>query len=550
MSDNTQLFPAFDTPLADICYNLAQECCSNGGVDLSHDFHTRLLDLRRPLWKKWYLTSEEALWNEYVLDNEALLPGEEGYMHNGEGCVAKADALPYCIVELPLSHHPIATPSPAKPPLMPTPAAVAIAKPLKELTFSAPGKMLAGGLIPSPEPSSISSFFLGGPTTCKRCWDQQAISNLPIPTSNVCADPLVHQSRATSHTVPSKSKLHKAICKSPAPQAAKVVWTAKMPVFNSSSDSDVPKSLTYPSSPMLPKEPLFFPSDNDAASDGVASHVSKCACAKPLVSEAPTLFLMHAYHLLTGEPLPGLIALPSPASVTPVQMKGKGREVIPLSLIPTLPVLSPPSCIQKGPVSAFKAIASGSKDARVTIPSATVDRTVYVHTFDPQVSLQYHEQISHYTLEHMQLSALPAAPASLLKPTTQGHCTAVYGVHSDVGTHILCIPHQYWPCFNCTISGHAHLCKFLENMTPGKEASILEGLQHANHLKNDIGMLYTILLNHIEERDSVIKGLADALDAIAVHEGGTAIIDQYAEAHELIQSLIINVGKYGDASRV
>ncbi|KAK0476025.1 hypothetical protein IW261DRAFT_1421819 [Armillaria novae-zelandiae] len=249
---------------------------------------------------------------------------------------------------------------------------------------------------------------------------------------------------ATSPTTPSKSKLHKAICKSPTPQAAKVVQTAKKPVFDSSLDSDVPESLIYPSSPVLAKEPLFFPSDNDAASDGVASHVPKCVHIEPPISEAPAPFLMHAYHLLTGEPLPGLIALPSPASVAPVQVKGKGREVIPRSPIPTLPVLPPPSCIQKGPVSAFKAVASGSQDARVTIPPATVDRTVYVHALDPQVSLQYHELTSRYTLERMQLSALPAALASLLKPTTQGHRTAVYGVHSDVGMHILCIPH--WPC--------------------------------------------------------------------------------------------------------
>ncbi|KAK0465852.1 hypothetical protein IW261DRAFT_1574701 [Armillaria novae-zelandiae] len=499
-----------------------------------------LADLQHPLWKKWYLTSEEALRNEYTLDDEELPPSEEGYTHNGEGCVAKADALSYRVVELPPPCHPTATPSLVMPLLVATPATVAIAKPFKELAFSAPGKKLAGGLIPSPRPSSISSFFLGGPTTCKCRQDQQAISNLPVPTSNACADPLVHQSGATSHTAPSKSKPCKTICKSPTPQAAKVVWTAKKPVFDSSSDSDVPKSLTYPSSPMLPKEPLFFPSDR------VTSHASK-------------------------------------SSVTPIQVKGKGREVIPLSPIPTSPFLSPPSHIQKGPVSAFKAVASGSKDAGVAIPSATVDHTVYVHAFDPQVSLQYHEPTSCYALECMQLSALPAAPASLLKPTTQGHHTAVYGVHSDIGVHILHIPHQYWPCFNCTISGHAHLCKFLENATLGKEAclccqtachshcsacmnvddfrkaatlldplvqsgdpAISEGLQHADHLENNI----TILLNRIEERDGVIKGLADRLDAIAACKGGTTIIDQYAEAHELIRSLIVDVGKYSDASGV
>ncbi|KAK0470672.1 hypothetical protein IW261DRAFT_1572912 [Armillaria novae-zelandiae] len=629
----TQLFPAFDAPLADICYNLAQartvtaqylEITARNAAPMGElirvvtsmhvymDTHIDVLwdfkfadsqyrlalrsqihviasripaDLRHPLWKKWYLTSEEALRHEYALDNEALLPGEEGYTHNREGCVAKADALPYRVVELPPPRRPTATPSPVKSPLMPTPAAVAVVKPLKELAvhiaFSAPGKKLAGDLLPSSGPSS------GGPTTRKHRRDQQTASNLPVPTSSLHTNPLVHQSRATSHAAPSKSKPRKAIRKSPAPQAAKLARTAKKPVFDSSSDSNVLESLTYPGSPTLPKEPLFFPSNNNAASNGVASHVLKRVRAEPPVSEAPALFVMHAYHLLTGEPLPGLIALPSSASVAPVQVKGKGREVIPLSPIPTLPVLFPPSCIQKGPVSASKAIASGSQDTGVAIPSSTVDRTVYACTFDPQVSLQYHEPTSHYALERMQLSALPAALASLLKPTTQGRCTAVYGVHSDVGVHILRIPHQYWPCFNCTISGHAHLCKFPDNATPGKEAclhcqtarhghcsarmnaddfrkaatlldplvqsgdpAISEGLQRADRLENDIDMLYTILLNRIEERDNVIKGLADGLDAIAACEGGTAIIDQYAEAHELIQSLIIDVGKYGGASGV
>ncbi|KAK0472880.1 hypothetical protein IW261DRAFT_1570489 [Armillaria novae-zelandiae] len=536
-----QLFPAFDAPLANICYNLAQACTvttqylkitARNATPMGElirvvtsAMHTLMSfgTLNSPIpdtgWPcapkftslpLWYLTSEEVLWNEYALDNEALLPGEEGYMHNGEGCVAKANTLPYRIVELPPPCHPTATPSPVKSPLVPTPAAVAIAKPLKELGWPNHMQVLpgsAGHLKP------------------------------PVPTSNVCADPLVQLSGATSHAVPSKSKPRKAIRKSPTPQAAKVVRTAKNPVFDSSSDSNVPESLTYPSSPALPKEPLFFPSNNDAASNGVTSHVSKCVRTEPPVSEAPAPFLMCAYHLLTGEPLPGLIALPSPASVAPVQVKGKGREVIPLSPIPTLPVLFPPLHIQKGPVSASKAIASGSKDAGVTIPSSTVDRTVYACTFDPQVSLQYHEPTSCYTLERMQLSALPAVLASLLKPTTHGCRTAVYGVHSDIGAHILCIPHQYWPCFNCTISGHAHLCKFPDNVIPGKEAclhcqtarhghgsarmnaddfrkaatlldllvqsgdpAISEGLQHANHLENNIDMLYTILLNRIEER--------------------------------------------------
>ncbi|KAK0473077.1 hypothetical protein IW261DRAFT_1423859 [Armillaria novae-zelandiae] len=621
-----QLFPAFDAPLANICYNLAQACAvtaqyleitarnaapmgelirvvtsmhvyMDAHIDVLRDFkftdsQYRLAlrsqihvitscipaDLQRPLWKKWYLTSEEALWNEYALHDEALLPGEEGYTQNGEGCVAKADTLPYHVVELPPPRRPTAMPSLVKSPLMPTPAAMAVVKPLKELAGWGPASFLWAQLckvfLLGTALSSLMLFILPG-------WPNHAQA---LPGSAGHIKPphpyLKLMDYFSCHTF--KIKAAQSYTQVPRSSGCQVGLNCEKACLR-----DVPESLTYPSSLMLPKEPLFFPSNNDAASDGVASHVSKHACAEPPVSEVPTLFVMCAYHLLTGEPLPGLIALPSPASVAPVQVKGKGREVIPLSPIPTSPVLFPPSCIQKGPVSASKAVASGSKDARVAIPSSTVDRTVYARAFDPQVSLQYHEPTSHYALERMQPSALPAALASLLKPTTQGHRTAVYGVHSDIGMHILCIPHQYWPCFNCTISGHAHLCKFPDNTTPGKEAclccqtarhgccstrmnaddfrkaatlldplvqsrdpAILEGLQHADRLKNDIDMLYTILLNRIEEHDNVIKGLADGLDAIAACEGGTAIINQYAEAHELIQSLIVNVGKYGGASGV
>lgn len=48
--------------------------------------------------------------------------------------------------------------------------------------------------------------------------------------------------------------------------------------------------------------------------------------------------------------------------------------------------------------------------------------------------------------------------------------------------------------------------------------------------------------------NKVLHGLIDGLDTIAAHEGGTAIIDQYAEVSELVQSLIIEVGKFAGGS--
>ncbi len=57
-------------------------------------------------------------------------------------------------------------------------------------------------------------------------------------------------------------------------------------------------------------------------------------------------------------------------------------------------------------------------------------------------------------------------------------------------------------------------------------------------------MLYIVIVDHMLEGNKVLHSLVNGLDAIAVCNGGTAIIDQYAEASDLIQSLIVKVGKF------
>lgn len=79
-------------------------------------------------------------------------------------------------------------------------------------------------------------------------------------------------------------------------------------------------------------------------------------------------------------------------------------------------------------------------------------------------------------------------------------------------------------------------------------SAIYDGLRRAERIEKDIDALYNIIVDHMLERNKVLHGLIDGLDAIAMCEGGTAIIDQYAEASELVQSLIVEVGKFSGGS--
>ncbi len=79
-------------------------------------------------------------------------------------------------------------------------------------------------------------------------------------------------------------------------------------------------------------------------------------------------------------------------------------------------------------------------------------------------------------------------------------------------------------------------------------SAIYDGLCHAERIEKDIDALYNVIVDRMLERNEVLHGLVDGLDAIAVHEGGTAIIDQYAEASELVRSLIVEVGKFSGGS--
>ncbi|KAK0434153.1 uncharacterized protein EV420DRAFT_1488774 [Desarmillaria tabescens] len=206
-------------------------------------------------------------------------------------------------------------------------------------------------------------------------------------------------------------------------------------------------------------------------------------------------------------------------------------------------------------------IASGSgvpeEEISLSVHSVMVDNTMYACAFHPSVDLQFHEPLSRQALEHLKLLALPPALASLFKPSTKmrnGH-PAVFHAHSDLGAHILCMPNIFHPCFNCSFSGFPELCKFTGEI--GEEActkcktgrhgkSICEHLDHVTVLDAKIGTFYNLAHSHMAKHNKVVQELVDGLDSIALREGGTAIIDAYAEVSNLIHSFIIEVGK--DAS--
>ncbi|PBK60089.1 hypothetical protein ARMSODRAFT_982559 [Armillaria solidipes] len=73
-------------------------------------------------------------------------------------------------------------------------------------------------------------------------------------------------------------------------------------------------------------------------------------------------------------------------------------------------------------------------------------------------------------------------------------------------------------------------------------------LWHAKWIEHEVNSLYYIILDHMLECNEILQGLVDGLNAIAACKRGTAIINQYAEAHELVCSLIVKHPRTLDAA--
>ncbi|KAK0236871.1 hypothetical protein EDD85DRAFT_952847 [Armillaria nabsnona] len=210
------------------------------------------------------------------------------------------------------------------------------------------------------------------------------------------------------------------------------------------------------------------------------------------------------------------------------------------------------------PVAIDQPVASGSGHVKTPPHQDLVDHPVYARVFNPQINLHFHEPTSCHALEHLQWLALPPVPASLLKPTTQGNHTAIFSVQSNVDVHLLCVSHLFPVNMRRALSQARRVAfdarptvtvaTLLNPLLQSSDPAIYDGLCHVTCIEKDINVLYNVIIDCMLEHNKVLHSLIDGLGTIAACEGGTAMIDQYAEASDLIQSLIIEVGKFAGGS--
>ncbi|KAK0486641.1 hypothetical protein EDD18DRAFT_1360644 [Armillaria luteobubalina] len=621
MSLNVGFIPAQDIPFNDYCNNLmwvrtvaacsfetvARRAAPTGEVINSVEkAHVYLLSLY--WWHASLLTS--TAWNglngpvalssfsshssafQYRLDESLLLPREDGYEANSDHCVFEGDVRPYHVVRLPPPCRPTVTLSPNKPvpgPSLPTPRqplpppTMPSPEPLKELAFSVPGKKLVRVILPP------AGSALGGPNTCKCQCEQAAITETPVPVSNVCDEPVAgpvskksklkpappakaSSSKAKATAAPSNSKqcACKTFRKSPIPNTVKPKLAAKKPVFYPSSDSKVPESSGEEDGPPTTKEPLFFPSKEPVSAKIMPPPAKHARIASP-AHEEPLSTPPHVYHPLTGEPLPRLryvntLAPSEPAPPLPnpePSAKAKGKRKAMKS--PTPLHMSPPA----GPSAKVKgkhhqAGASPRPSTRNSTSVVTVDNTFYSWGFWPQIDLQYHEPPSCEALERLKMSALPDAPKSLYKSERANP----YFIHP---------PLLSWPCFNCTLAGTADECVFegkvgeeqcsmcktghhgpcstrwtadqlhsmatlLDPLILSGDGAIARGLAWVDSISTQLDLLGKVVNQLHTDREAVVSKLADGLDTIASCKHGTDIIDVYAAVLDFLKSFNVHPG--------
>ncbi|KAK0214350.1 hypothetical protein IW262DRAFT_1300444 [Armillaria fumosa] len=362
--------------------------------------------------------------------------------------------------------HVITLPPPRRPTATPSPT---------------PGKKLISVILPPMGSALVHFLFLifsqGGPNTHKRQREQEAVTNTPAPLSNVCL--ITGASSSEKVAGPSRSKPGPVPVRSHAKST--VVITTKKPTFDPSSDSEAPESSVDGEGPSDNPGPLFYLSDNDLLSDEVPLPPPKRTCiASPGCEES-------------------LPPPPRPSS----KAKGKQKQVEPST--------PPPASAPSNPHDH---------------DSPVIDHTIYARGFHPQVDLQFHEPPSHEALERLKLSALPAAPTSLLKPPKQirqGH-KYIYWCHSDENPYFIQPPLMNWPCFN----------------------SISCGLTRIEGINTQLELLGKVVNQLCADCKQVISELTDGLDAIVSHEHGTEIIDAYADISVFLKSFIVHPGMVGE----
>ncbi|KAK0244875.1 hypothetical protein EDD85DRAFT_946183 [Armillaria nabsnona] len=564
-------------------------------------------------WHVWAISQEERTRCSFTYDAALLLPGEKGYVEHSPRCVPHRLLWP--LRELPKPAAPVRvsnTPSPSKqsevatpspsgsahrphPTMIKTPQSGSVnsfaeymaaysvreahakVKPTFRANTSSPHEPHKTVSIPKKVSTSSSLKQKSVQSPSPERYDNYLFDDeaLTTPRKRTLFSPPFDHSDSDIDQPPPPKKLKPALSASSIPRVYHALTGEPLNgLLYTPLAVPVAPALPLPSSPAKGKPPIVTllspivdapatstcsmsraPAKEKKANGGAnTTHQTATRCATDKAAASKKL---------------GDQAVPS----------GQARKGVKPAAAATATKLATP------PVTEAQPVASGSGHVKTPPHQDPVDHTMYTCVFVPQINLRFHEPTSRHALERLQWLALPPAPASLLEPTTQGNCTAVFGVHSNVDAHLLRIPHLFWPCFNCSIGGHPKLCEYEEGAKPGKEAclrcqanrrgrcsarmdahdfrcaatlldplvqsgdpAIYDGLHHAERIEKDVDALYNVIVDRMLERNEVLHGLIDGLDAIAAREGGTAIIDQYAEASELVRSLIVEVGKFSGGS--
>ncbi|SJL01307.1 uncharacterized protein ARMOST_04627 [Armillaria ostoyae] len=270
--------------------------------------------------------------------------------------------------------------------------------------------------------------------------------------------------------------------------------------------------------------------------------------------------LLCAYHPLTDKPLTGLsyilLAAPTdpapPLSLSPE--KGKQKSVIPLS-----PLANPPA------LSTRSKSCAPVKDKKPTLHANAAHQAAAHHTTnkaiaskklgDPPATTSCAYKGTKSMAAPEEVSTTPTAvedPPITSGSGISGHpelCKYEEGAKSGKEACLHCQTNHHGQCSAHMDAHHFHhAATLLDPLVWSGDPAIYNGLWYTKRIEHEVDSLYHIILDHMLECNEILQGLIDGLDAIATHEGGTTIINQYAEAHELVCSLIVEVSKFADGS--
>ncbi|KAK0436174.1 uncharacterized protein EV420DRAFT_1487621 [Desarmillaria tabescens] len=559
---------------------------------------------RQDEWCTWELSCHDSQWNMLVFDETLCIPRDPNYSSNGTHSVVEYDLWPYhveAVVTPPVC--PSMTPSPDKAVnvattssntgVVPQPQRITKPEPPKGPSFTKFGPPKKAGLIkkmvssPVEMPKSLTlmgfsySPILNTPQKAQASIFRNLALRKPVvmakkpviqvPSIMVYEDEELEEEDAIEEEQV-EDQLDKEQSESEDGLSPPPVKRARMRLLDT-LPPPLTQPLTPPSSPS-PSQPQKRgcgrpPGSKNKKGQGTSS-VPKSTCGHLKASvvtgslhaqTAPEASSHEASSLSTLSELPDeehILAPRGEAMQGRISMPGLEKDTV---------------HARRFPIEETAPAASGS-GMQEGDNSVVVDDVVYACAFHPSVDLQFHEPMSRQALEHLKLSALPPAPASLSKPSTEmrNGRPAVFRAHSDLGAHILHVPNISLfslssrfsiPALTAAslvfLNSASSLGKLEKKPAPNARLAGMGNVLHdsmlwisvhyflsAIFLDAEIGTFYNLAHSHMAERNKVVQELVDGLDSIALREGGTAIIDTYAEVSDLIRSFIVEVGK--DAS--